>query len=72
LAARTGGIDNEPDDASKPEPEMSFDQPGAGEAELSFATMGADDVALDMDTEFGFITDDELNEESEDDFDDYM
>jgi hypothetical protein len=28
----------------------------AGEAESSFATMGADDVALDMDTEVGFIT----------------
>ena len=39
----------------------------AGETESSFATMGADDVALDMDTEIGFITDDE---ESEDDFDD--
>jgi hypothetical protein len=31
--------------------------------------MGADDVALDMDTKVGFITDDE---ESEDDFDDSL
>ena len=38
-----------------------FDQlePGAGEAESTFAIMGADDVALDMDTEVGYISEDE-------------
>jgi hypothetical protein len=46
----------------------TFYQPlaGAGKAESRFATMGADD---DMDTQIGFITDDE---ESEDDFDESM
>ena len=69
LAVRMGTIlDNEADSEDEPEPEMStLYQLGAGEAESSFATMGADDVALDMDTEVRFITDDE---ESEDDFDD--
>ena len=73
LAARTAArmgtiLDKEADKEDEPEPEMStLYQPGAGEAESSFATMGADDVALDMDIEVGFIADDE---ESEDDFDD--
>jgi hypothetical protein len=39
-------------------------QPGAGEAEFTFVTMGADDVALDMDTEVGYITEDESSGES--------
>ena len=38
-----------------------------GEAESTFGTMGAEDVALDMDTEVGYsITEDELSDESED------
>ena len=37
-----------------------------GEAESTFGTMGADDVALDIDTEVGYITEDELSDESED------
>ena len=32
-----------------PEPTSIFYQPGAGEAESTFAIMGADDVALDVD-----------------------
>jgi hypothetical protein len=47
-------------------------EPGAGEAEFTFVTMGADDVALDMDIEAGYITQDELSDESEDDLDDSM
>jgi hypothetical protein len=56
------------------EPEASEDE----QHELTFATVGADDayasVALDMDTECGYITSDELSDdESEDDLDDmYM
>jgi hypothetical protein len=40
--------------------------------ELTFATMGADDVALDMDTECRYITSDKSSDESEDDFNDSM
>ena len=58
------------------EPEMSistiFHQLGAGEAEHTFTTMGSDDVALDMDTEIGYITEEESNDESDDDLDDSM
>jgi hypothetical protein len=50
----------------------NFYQPGAGEAEYTFATMGPDDVALDMDTEIGYITEEESNDGSEDDLDDSM
>jgi hypothetical protein len=48
-----GGIDNEAEDAGEPEPEMSFYQPGASEAESSFATMRAlaDDIS-DADVRF--------------------
>ena len=53
-----------------PEPTSIFYQPGAGEAESTFAIMGADDVALDMDTEVGYLTEDESNDGSEDDLDD--
>jgi len=48
-------------------------EPEAGEDEqdeLTFATVGADDVALDMDTECGYITSDESSDESEIDLDD--
>ena len=47
-------------------------EPGASLIEdgFTFATMGADDVALDMDTECGYITSDELSDESKDDLDD--
>jgi hypothetical protein len=38
----------------------------------SFATMGPDDMALDIDTEIGYITEDESNNGSEDDSDDSM
>ena len=50
---------------------VSYD-PEAGEDELTFATMGADDVALDMDIECGYITSEESSDESEDDLDDSM
>jgi hypothetical protein len=46
-----------------------LDEPEASEEEPTFATMGADDVALDMDTECGYITSDESSDESEDDLD---
>jgi hypothetical protein len=45
-------------------------EPEASENELTFATMGADDVALGMDTECGYIASDESSDESEDDLDD--
>ena len=51
------------------EPEASEDE----QQELTFAMVGADDVALDMDTECGYITSDESSDESEDNLDDmYM
>ena len=41
------------------------------EDELTFAMMGADDVALDIDIlECGYITSEESSDESEDDLDD--
>jgi hypothetical protein len=45
---------------------------GAGEAESTFATMGTDDVAIDimMDTEVGYTTEDESSDVSEEDLDD--
>ena len=39
---------------------------------LTFAMMGADDVALDMDTEHGYKTSDESSDESDEDLDDSM
>jgi hypothetical protein len=77
VAMGMDNIDNEAGDAVdkdgfgvEPEPVMSsiFDQPGVGEAESTFATMGPDD----MDTEVGYITEDESNNGSEDDLDDSM
>ena len=58
-------------DNDGPEPTNIFYQLelGAGEAESTFAIMGADDVALDMDTEVGYLTEDELNDGSKDDLD---
>jgi hypothetical protein len=62
MAMRMDNIDSEAGDVVdkdgfrvEPEPVMSsiFYQPGAGEAESTFATMGPDDVALDMDKEVG-------------------
>jgi hypothetical protein len=44
----------------------NFYQPGAGEAKYTFATMGPDDVALDTDTEIGYITQEESESESND------
>ena len=57
-------IDSEAEDAVNNDgPVMSIlYQPGAGKAESTFATIGgvnAHDVALDMDTEVGCITEDE-------------
>ena len=46
--------------------------PGAGEAEYTFATMGPDDLALDMDSEIAYITEEESNDGSDDDLDDSM
>ena len=43
----------------------NFYQPGASEAEYTFATMSPDDAALDMDTEIGYITEEESNDGSE-------
>ena len=40
------------------------------EDELTFAMMGADDVALDIDIQCGYITSEESSDESEDDLDD--
>lgn len=51
-------------ESSDSEAEDAVDNDGP---EPTFATIGADDVALDMDTEFGYITEDDLNGESEDD-----
>jgi hypothetical protein len=44
--------------------------PEVGEGDPTFATTGADDVALDMDTEVGYITEDESSDGSEEDLDD--
>ena len=52
--------------------ELVFYQPGAGEDEHTFATMGPDDVALDMDSEIAYITEEESNDGSDDDLDDSM
>jgi len=46
---------------------VNVDSEAEDTVEPTFATMGADDVALDMDTEVGYITEDELSDESEDD-----
>ena len=68
-------IDSEAEDAidsdgSGPTSIFNLNQPG--EAESTFGTMGADDVALDMDREVGYITEDELSDESEDGLDDSL
>ena len=39
------------------------------EADHTFTTMGPDDVALDMDTEIGYITEEGSNDKREDDLD---
>ena len=64
-------VDNNDSDASGPATSILY-QPGAGEAEFTFATMDADDMALDMDTKVGYITEDESSDENEDDLDSSM
>ena len=65
-----GSDDIEEDDAVEKdelEPGISIlYQPGAGKDEHTFATMGPDDVALDMDSEIAYITEEESNEGSDD------
>ena len=70
MAVRMDNIEKEAEDAAdndELEPAMSsnFYQPEAGEAEYTFATMRPDDAALDMDTEIGYITEEESNDGSE-------
>ena len=71
LAVERNDIDKEAEDTvdkDEIEPEMNiFYQLGAGETEHTFATMGPDDVALDMDTEIGYLMEEESNDGSEDD-----
>ena len=64
-------IDSEGEEAVYEEISILY-EPEASEDELTFAMMGADDVALDMDTEHGYITSDESSDESEEDLDDSM
>ena len=70
MAVAREDIDKEAEDTVEKdeiEPEMSFFyQPRGGETEQTFATIGPDDVALDMDTEIGYLTEEESNDGSED------
>ena len=82
MAVGSDDIENEEDTVEKDavekdelqvEPGISIlYQPGAGEAEHTFASVGPEDVALDMDTEIAYITKEESNEGSDDDLDDSM
>ena len=80
MAVGSDDIENEEDAVEKDavekdelEPGISIlYQPGAGEAEHTFASVGPEDVALDMDTEIADITEEESNEGSDDDLDDSM
>ena len=76
MAVGSDDIEEEEDAVEKDdelEPGISIlYQPEAGEAEHTFATMGPDDVALDMDSEIAYITEEESNDGSDDDLDDSM